>query len=275
MKTMLKMGVLIILPVILLLGCQKEEIVTALFSASETEIERGATVYFTNESENASYYQWDFGDGNQSYDESPSHEFTQAGTFDVTLVAIGSDNTDTASVSIIVNPDYDITIFEGTGIENVDLYDSWADVKALYSLDTLHYIYDYTEDYGYYNHLVYFYNEGIICHFFTETTTLSDDDPVYFIWVVYPFEGATSKGITIGSDFGEVEESYGEYEDIYESDDYYGYWYDSKGVDFYTYNSGEVDEIDIYEAVKSASLAAKNAVLQKVIKEHKNPFLKK
>jgi len=42
-------------------------------------------IKFVNNSLNASTYQWDFGDGNTSYDENPSHTYTEPGIFTVTL----------------------------------------------------------------------------------------------------------------------------------------------------------------------------------------------
>jgi PKD repeat protein len=44
-------------------------------------------VFFTNESQGAINYYWDFGDGNFSEDENPQHSFAQAGVYDVCLTA--------------------------------------------------------------------------------------------------------------------------------------------------------------------------------------------
>ncbi|MEZ5359608.1 MAG: PKD domain-containing protein [Candidatus Zixiibacteriota bacterium] len=59
------------------------------FSMSDDEICIGKTISFTNESEHASSYSWDFGDGVTSTDESPSHSYTAAGTYTVSLQAFG------------------------------------------------------------------------------------------------------------------------------------------------------------------------------------------
>src|SRR6185436_6590047 len=48
-----------------------------------------ATVYFTNASNNAGSYVWDFGDGGSSTAANPSHIYTTSGTFDVKLIADG------------------------------------------------------------------------------------------------------------------------------------------------------------------------------------------
>ncbi|MBK7886173.1 MAG: PKD domain-containing protein [Bacteroidetes bacterium] len=47
-----------------------------------------AAVTFQNNSQNASSYSWDFGDGNTSNDLNPTHTFAQAGVYTITLTAI-------------------------------------------------------------------------------------------------------------------------------------------------------------------------------------------
>ncbi len=44
-------------------------------------------VFFTNESQGAINYYWDFGDGNFSEDENPQHSFAQAGVYEVCMTA--------------------------------------------------------------------------------------------------------------------------------------------------------------------------------------------
>jgi PKD repeat protein len=48
----------------------------------------GAIATFVNSSTNATSYEWSFGDGTSSSSASPSHMYTVAGTYTVTLVAI-------------------------------------------------------------------------------------------------------------------------------------------------------------------------------------------
>ncbi len=63
----------------------------------------GATASFTNTSNNASSYFWDFGDGGTSTQISPSHTFTNDGTYTVTLLSTGPCGTASAMQTIIIN----------------------------------------------------------------------------------------------------------------------------------------------------------------------------
>ncbi len=55
------------------------------FSASNTTVEVGEDVYFTNYSYNVDYYEWDFGDGYISNAVNPVHYYDVEGTYRVTL----------------------------------------------------------------------------------------------------------------------------------------------------------------------------------------------
>jgi len=65
----------------------------------------GTYVTFTNSSENSSSYQWAFENGNPatSTEANPVVSFTQTGTFDIQLVATGSDLTDTMKTQITIS----------------------------------------------------------------------------------------------------------------------------------------------------------------------------
>lgn len=71
------------------------------------------TITFNNTSSNASSYEWDFGDGGTSTDENPSHTYTEAGTYSVSLHADGgSCGTDDITLIdyIIIDPDADCIV---------------------------------------------------------------------------------------------------------------------------------------------------------------------
>ena len=63
--------------------------VTATALASVTVAEAGEEIQFTAQTQNASTYSWDFGDGNSSQDMNPVHLYNAAGTYAVTLTASG------------------------------------------------------------------------------------------------------------------------------------------------------------------------------------------
>lgn len=78
------------------------------------------TVNFVNESSNGITFEWDFGDGSTSTEENPSHTYTEAGVYTVTLSAEGGDcGSDDIVLTdyITVNPDLDCIVIlpsEGT-----------------------------------------------------------------------------------------------------------------------------------------------------------------
>lgn len=94
---------------LVLTGCRKDDPedpadVVATFQY-EISAENWAEVAFTNYSQNASSYAWDFGDGNTSTDESPVHTYAGGGTYDVTLTATGATGSASRTETInIVDP---------------------------------------------------------------------------------------------------------------------------------------------------------------------------
>ena len=81
MKTLLYISML----TLLLTSCTKKP--EANFTLSKTFFHIGDTILFNNKSLNASKYEWSFGDGVTSTDESPSHAFASSDTFLVSLKA--------------------------------------------------------------------------------------------------------------------------------------------------------------------------------------------
>jgi len=67
---------------------------TAGFTGSPTSGEVPLTVNFTNQSSGATSYLWDFGDTQTSTATNPSHDYTAAGTYTVTLTATNSCGSD-------------------------------------------------------------------------------------------------------------------------------------------------------------------------------------
>jgi len=81
-------------------------------------------VSFTNNSENASEYQWEFGDGNTSSEEAPTHTYTEYGSYDVTLTATNEDGvTDSETKTISVTEP--MPEMDGN-------FSDWSEVEAFY-----------------------------------------------------------------------------------------------------------------------------------------------
>jgi PKD repeat protein/Tol biopolymer transport system component len=78
---------------------------TANFTASDTVYLPSPLFSFTNASSNATSYSWDFGDGGTSTSQNPSHTYSTAGNFTVTLIAFSSCGNDTITFVVhILNP---------------------------------------------------------------------------------------------------------------------------------------------------------------------------
>jgi len=86
---------------VLMSSCKKEKSVFAVadFSYSGRIDTVPTTIQFINKSFGISYM-WDFGDGSGSTEKNPRHTFNQPGTYNVKLIAKGSNNSDTLEVVI-------------------------------------------------------------------------------------------------------------------------------------------------------------------------------
>ena len=75
-------------------------------NAGFTSAINGATAAFTNTSTNATSYNWDFGDGQGSTAQNPTHTYTNDGIYTVTLTAanVCGTNTFTQTVTIVTPP---------------------------------------------------------------------------------------------------------------------------------------------------------------------------
>ena len=102
----------LVLP-LLIFSCESSP--DALFFVDTAEPEVGQEVFFTNESENAVDYEWDFGDGFISNDVHPSHIYTGTGTFDVILTAFspnGLSDKATLTVEVMIPTLLEIEVLE-------------------------------------------------------------------------------------------------------------------------------------------------------------------
>lgn len=90
---MKKVNLIFLIAVIVVAGgltsCKKENIGPEPFAFYKISVD-GATVKFTNKSEGAVSYKWDFGDGTSSEEKSPTHTYPGKGKYVPTLYATSS-----------------------------------------------------------------------------------------------------------------------------------------------------------------------------------------
>ena len=75
----------------------------AAFDYSRDSGEAPSSVEFANKSERAEGYEWDFGDGENSVEETPSHRYTRSGEYTVTLRAMKGNKVNEFKSDIEVN----------------------------------------------------------------------------------------------------------------------------------------------------------------------------
>lgn len=103
MKTYI-LPLLLCVSLVTISGCVKEPI--AEITADKSEVETGENVKFSNSSQEALSYEWNFGDGTIiSTEKAPSHSWSTAGTYIVTMTAYSKKEKkkDEASLTVIVN----------------------------------------------------------------------------------------------------------------------------------------------------------------------------
>jgi PKD repeat protein len=88
---------------ILIGSCKKNEEPTSCFSTSFNEVKVNQTIEFTNCSESADSYNWNFGDGNFSTQANPSHLYAKGGLFRVLLTANNEGGTNVSERIITVD----------------------------------------------------------------------------------------------------------------------------------------------------------------------------
>lgn len=82
------------------MGCARP---MAEFSYSENQRIAPVEVAFSNESDNAETYEWDFGDGTISMEETPTHTYETSGNYLVSLKAIKGKKENITQKRVLVN----------------------------------------------------------------------------------------------------------------------------------------------------------------------------
>jgi len=99
MKTILKFGILLAI-VLIMSKCGKNP--SADFSYSPQNPKAGQEVQFTNLSEDASSYSWNFGDMSIGKEKNPKHVYKNQGSYIVDLTVSSGLKSDTKTVTIVV-----------------------------------------------------------------------------------------------------------------------------------------------------------------------------
>ncbi len=115
----------------------------AKFIPSKTECLIPCTISFANQSQNATAFAWDFGDGPSSTDNSPSHKYTAGGEYQVRLVARRDDQHIEATAKIKVEATVNVEPLKivtssnnaslAAGDREIDS-DDWTSVEVSYTM---------------------------------------------------------------------------------------------------------------------------------------------
>jgi hypothetical protein len=140
------------------------------FTADYNRVQPYEEIQFTNYSDRAVSYEWDFGDGTGSTVMNPIHSYTEEGTYQVSLRVISEDNNvDIAYMNIeVVYTLLDISVVEWNQDEHVEFLIPGA-LVILYET-----LYDWENDI---NSVVDGYTDG-----YGEITFAGLEDREYFVW---------------------------------------------------------------------------------------------
>lgn len=122
LKSFFTMAVMLGSVGVLVTGCGEDEPPTAGFTFEATEL----AVTFTNTSEGATSQSWDFGDGNTSTEESPTHTYAAAGDYTVVLTATNDDGSDTAEETVSVTGGASANCEDADNTVSPDINYTWA-----------------------------------------------------------------------------------------------------------------------------------------------------
>lgn len=97
---MKKLRYLLLAVPLIMASCNRDPI--ADFFISRNIVDVGETVYFTNNSYDADYFEWDFGDGTRSTAFDSHHLYSESGIYNVTLFAFNGQRVDKAVARVEV-----------------------------------------------------------------------------------------------------------------------------------------------------------------------------
>lgn len=108
MKNFLRINVISLISIvfIVIVSCEQQEdavVPSACFNVSKSEVKVDETIVFDNCSMDAKSYSWDFGDGKLSSGVEPTHSYSEAGEYIVTLRAMNREEYDEDTKIIYVS----------------------------------------------------------------------------------------------------------------------------------------------------------------------------
>lgn len=169
----------------------------------------------------------------------------------VSISSNGGNGTVVAEYDVISS--YDVGIYPGLGVDDIKIYDDYADVKDIYGLpDDVDDFYEVYEGTTYYYNFFYYNDDGIAFYVYSPYISLNDEDQIIMIQLAAPYERTTDKGIGIGNTKTQITANYGNPESIDDEDETYDYYvYGSEGIDF-AFQKGEdyTVFIFIYDSMK-------------------------
>ncbi len=109
------LATLLVFMSVTLFSCQNDDDSTppqsqAQFTASATQVKIGEEIQFTNSSQNATAFQWSFGDGTTSTQVAPRKSYQSSDVFLVTLVSTGAGGSTISTMEITVTPASNFTV---------------------------------------------------------------------------------------------------------------------------------------------------------------------
>lgn len=90
----------------------------AFFYSNKVDANVGEKIFFTNDSYNATGYEWDFGDGSYSTAVNPVHTYNSSGSFQVVLTAFakrGNTNKAYQTINILMPTTLEVEVLEYYG----------------------------------------------------------------------------------------------------------------------------------------------------------------
>ncbi len=104
--------------------------VVANFTANPTSGDVPLTVFFTNLSSGATSWSWDFGDSGTSTNFSPAHTYTNAGTYTVSLTAVGAGGTNALTLLGFVSAQNPAPVVLAAALSGTDIVLSFQSVAG-------------------------------------------------------------------------------------------------------------------------------------------------